>query len=137
MTGVEVRVVDFSGKDRFKPQSPLARDDGVVSNAACVGYGRVAVSESNRCDAVRVPLGRGSGGGNENSREFLRRLPVGDNCLVAIPRPGRLEIANIHAYQARLLRLRVWTRPGDPALVLVAVSTRSIFGIFSARPSRN
>ena len=34
--------------------------------------------------AVKSWLGRGSGGGNENSLEFLRRFAVGDNLLEAI-----------------------------------------------------
>ncbi len=90
MIGVEVRAVDLRGSERLSPQSPLASDAGVVSIAACVGYGRVAVGESNRWDAVKVALGRGSEGGNENSREFLKRFPVGDSFCVAIPQPRRL-----------------------------------------------
>lgn len=89
MIGVEVRAVDLRGNERLSPQSPLASDAGVVSIAACVGYGKVAVAESNRWDAVKVALGRGSGGGNENNREFLKRFPVGDSFCVAIPRSGK------------------------------------------------
>lgn len=84
MVGVEVLVVDFSGSGRFKPQSPLEREDWVVSIAACVGYGSVAVSDSEIGPAVKSWLGRGRGGGSEKSLEFLSRLAVGDSLLVAI-----------------------------------------------------
>ena len=46
--GVEDLVVDFKGNGRLNPQSPLPREDCGVSIEACVGYGRVAVSESWR-----------------------------------------------------------------------------------------
>lgn len=85
MVGVEEFVVDLSGSDRFKPQSPRDREDDVVSMAARVGYGRVAVSDSEIGPAVKLVLGRGSGGGSENSLEFFRRLAVGESRLVAIP----------------------------------------------------
>jgi len=104
MIGVEVRAVDLRGNERLSPQSPLASDAGVVSIAACIGYGRVAVAESNRWDAVRVALGRGSGGGNENNREFLKRFPVGDSFCVAIPQPRRHELRDSR-------RLHLWIIP--------------------------
>lgn len=85
MVGVEEFVVDLSGSGRFNPQSPRDREDDVVSIAACVGYGRVAVSDSEIGPAVKFVLGRGSGGGNEKSLEFFRRLAVGERRLVAIP----------------------------------------------------
>ena len=50
--GVEVLAVDLWGRVRFKPQSPRAREDCVVSMVAWVGYGSVAVSESNSEVAV-------------------------------------------------------------------------------------
>lgn len=43
--GVDVRVVDRSGRGRFKPQSPRYNADGVVAMACWMGYGSVAVSE--------------------------------------------------------------------------------------------
>lgn len=51
--------------------------------AACVGYGRVAVSDSSLLAAIFAP-GFGSGGGKEKSLEVLRSLPVGDNVLEVI-----------------------------------------------------
>lgn len=86
MEGVEDSVVDLSGSGRFKPQSPRDRDDDVVSIAACVGYGSVAVSDSEIGPAVRLVLGGGRGGGKENNLECFRRLAVGESRLVAIPR---------------------------------------------------
>ncbi len=79
ITGVEVLVVDFKGNARFRPQSPLASDDCVVSIAACVGYGVVAVSELKFEIAERSGVGRGRGGGREKSLDVLRRFAVGDN----------------------------------------------------------
>lgn len=86
MVGVEVVVVDFRGSGLLSPQSPRPRDDGVVSMAARVGYGRVAVSDSKFADAVRSELGLGSGGGKENSLDVLRRLAVGDSLFMDILR---------------------------------------------------
>lgn len=86
MTGVDVLVVDFRGSGRFKPQSPRPRDACVVSMAAWMGYGVVAVSELVIEITVRSGDGRGRGGGSEKSLEFLRRLAVGDRCLVGITR---------------------------------------------------
>lgn len=37
--------VDFAGRARFRPQSPLASDDGVVSMDCRTGYGSVALSD--------------------------------------------------------------------------------------------
>jgi len=79
ITGVEVLVVDFKGSARFKPQSPLARDDCVVSIAAYVGYGVVAVSESKFEMAERTGPGRARGGGREKSLDVLKRFAVGDS----------------------------------------------------------
>ncbi len=126
MIGVEVRAVDLRGNERLSPQSPLASDAGVVSIAACVGYGRVAVAESNRWDAVRVALGRGSGGGKENNREFLKRFPVGDSFCVAIPRPRRYEL-----HGSRRLHMSI-IRPGlDARAALVS----SVAMVPVARPT--
>ena len=88
MVGVEDLVVDFSGKGLFRPQSPLPKEESVVSMAACVGYGVVAVLESKFEVAVRSELGLGSGGGKEKSREFLSRLAVGDNLLIDMSSAG-------------------------------------------------
>ena len=84
IVGVEVRAVDLSGSERFKPQSPLAKDDGVVSKACWVGYGKVAVSESYRWVVVTLSAGLTRGGGSENNRELRRRLPVGDSLWATI-----------------------------------------------------
>ena len=56
----------------------------MVSIAACVGYGRVAVSESKFAVAVKSEVGLGSSGGSENSLDVLSRLAVGDMRLRAI-----------------------------------------------------
>ena len=93
MTGVDVLVVDFSGSGRFKPQSPRAKDACVVSMAAWMGYGVVAVSELVIESTVRSGDGRGRGGGNEKSLEFLSRFAVGDKCLVDITR-NVTEVSN-------------------------------------------
>ena len=89
IVGVEVLVVDFNGRARFRPQSPLLREESVVSMAAWVGYGRVEVSDSKFAVAVRSELGRGKGGGKEKSLEVLRRLAVGDSLLIDILRTSR------------------------------------------------
>lgn len=52
--------------------------------AACVGYGKVAVSELYLIVAVIACLGFESGGGKEKSLEFLRRFAVGDSLPPAI-----------------------------------------------------
>ena len=92
MVGVDVRVVDFRGRGLLRPQSPLPNDESGVSIAACVGYGRVAVSDSKFAVAVRSELGLGSGGGSEKSLEFLRRLAVGDSLLIDIPVPQERQL---------------------------------------------
>lgn len=74
----------LEGRERLSPQSPRDKDTGVVVMAACVGYGKVAVSESNMAANPRGRDGLGSGGGNEKSLEFLRRLAVGDSLPPAI-----------------------------------------------------
>lgn len=51
----------------------------MVSIAACVGYGVVAVSESKFEIAERSGAGRGRGGGMEKSLDVLRRFAVGDS----------------------------------------------------------
>lgn len=51
---------------------------------ACVGYGRVAVSESLVLVALSSALGLGSGGGREKSLDVLRRFAVGDNLFIDI-----------------------------------------------------
>ena len=79
MVGVEVRAVDLRGNDRLRPQSPLARDDGVVSKACWVGYCSVAVSDSRRRVLAVLSVGGNNAGGSEKSLEFLSRFPVGDN----------------------------------------------------------
>lgn len=83
-SGVVVFVVDFNGNCLFKPQSPRARPDGVVMIACCIGYCRVAVSETlfDWTWPRRSFIGRGRGGGSEKRREPRRRLAVGESFLL-------------------------------------------------------
>lgn len=83
-------MVDFNGRARFRPQSPLASDDWVVSIAACVGYGVVAVSESKFAIAENSGAGRGRGGGTEKSLDVLRRFAVGDSFRKDIVHKGAM-----------------------------------------------
>ena len=87
-TGVDVFFVDFRGSDRFIPQSPRARPEGVVMMACDVGYGSVAVSDT-RFDCTwpsRSFVGRARGGGRENSRELRNKLAVGESLLLDMVR---------------------------------------------------
>jgi len=84
MTGVDVLVVDRSGKGRLRPQSPLASDDWGVVIERCMGCGRVAVSELKIAVEERSPAGRGSGGGTEKSLDARSRAPPGDTLRDAI-----------------------------------------------------
>ena len=77
-------VVDCCGKGRFRPQSPHDSADWVVSRAAVVGYGKVAVWDWGLSNVALPWLGRGRGGGKENKRECWRSLAVGDKLLFAI-----------------------------------------------------
>lgn len=87
-TGVEdFSVVDFAGRGRFNPQSPLARDDAGASMAARMGYGSVAVSDSNTIFEVAGSWGGDNAGGSVNKRDFRSRLAVGDTLMVAIIAP--------------------------------------------------
>ena len=89
-TGVEVLIVDFSGRARFRPQSPRPRAEGVVVIACCIGYGSVAESDM-RLDwtwPMRSLSGRGSGGGSEKRREFRKSVAVGDDTLLDILTPA-------------------------------------------------
>ena len=79
MVGVDVLVVDFSGKGRLSPQSPCDKEEEVVCIACIVGKGWVAVSEVKSAVSLKSILGLGIGGGREKRREFRNKLAVGDS----------------------------------------------------------
>jgi len=82
--GVDVFVVERRGKGRFKPQSPLQSEDGVVVMVRWVGYGRVAVSELFVAVEDSSPIGRGRGAGIENNLDALNRAPPGETLRLAM-----------------------------------------------------
>ena len=83
MTGVPLFVVDFSGRGRFNPQSPLFKEYLGVSMAARVGYGSVAVSDRLTTSEVGSAPGGGIGGGRLNSLEWRSRLAAGESLAAA------------------------------------------------------
>ena len=92
MMGVDVFVVARKGKGRLKPQSPLFSDAVGVVIERWIGYGRVAVSESNVAEEESAPAGRGRGGGIENTLDARSRAPPGEtlrDAIVALEIVGR------------------------------------------------
>ena len=77
--GVDDLAVDLRGSGRFKPQSPRARPDSVVSIEACVGKGNVALSDVEFGARPSSDTGLANGGGNENSRELFSKEAVGES----------------------------------------------------------
>lgn len=134
ITGVEVLVVDFRGKARLRPQSPLPSEDCVVSIAACVGYGVVAVSESRVEIAEKSGLGRGRGGGREKSLDVLNRLAVGDSLCRDIVYNGRdRQIGRRHRKSTLLL---TFTLTCIAAREIVPPLPRANLAMFMFGPTR-
>lgn len=73
----------------MNPQSPLAREDCGVVIDWWIGWGRVAVSESKTAFEDRSPIGRGKGGGIENTLDARKRAPPGETLRDAIVALGR------------------------------------------------
>lgn len=84
MNGVEVLLVDRSGRGLLKPQSPLARAAWGVVIVWWMGYGRVALSDWKPDPEANPSTGFGKGAATANIREARSKEPPGETVRVAI-----------------------------------------------------